>query len=197
MFKYEPSPSCRAGRLGRFRPVERRHLGTDRAVARCAAQGVVERGGLVVFAAGACRTALTAARTHLDRRLTLTVGRATTVEPTTPSWRRLMTTQRRHRQARRRSSVLSSTVEALLPRDSTMRAAALAAPPTHSTTSSRHRRPAPTCAAARAPQMARRNMMMAERFGNDGVTKSQSRRWTRTYPRTTATTIDSVGHVTQ
>ena len=56
---------CRG--LGSFRPVGYRVLGIGRAVARCAAQEVVEGGVLVVFAAGACRTALTHSGAHPPR----------------------------------------------------------------------------------------------------------------------------------
>ena len=73
---------------------------------------VVEGGISVVFAVGRCRAALTAARTHLDRRLTLTVSRHH-VEPTTPSWRRLLTSRRLLPPVRRQSSLPASTAAAL------------------------------------------------------------------------------------
>ena len=112
MFKHEPSPSCRAGRLGSFRPVEYRVLGIGRAVVRCAAQEVVEGGVWLCSLQEHVGQLLTAARTHLARRLTLTVSRHH-VEPTTPSWRRLLTSRRLLPPVRRQSSLPASTAAAL------------------------------------------------------------------------------------
>jgi hypothetical protein len=138
---------------------------------------------LVVFAAGACRTALTAARTNLARRLTLTVSRHH-VEPTTPSWRRLLTSRRLLPPVRRQSSLPASTAAALnrtTPPHVCRRAPQADSHDIVTTSSSRQRRHGAIMEqAACAPQMVRRNRMLARTFGSDGVTTSRS--WsTRTF----------------